>query len=156
MTCGKDPCNCMTEKVYIPFMGGGESITNDTSADQLAAFIKLEDRVPILLALSLYSGQPRTNLAPQLIESSVTPRTACWVFENTIIVGTRGTCIGFLVFKKGCEQENSDIADDKVRFIKHYPDPPKFSGFLAVQLIEQLELEDRRILYTSHVKVQSN
>lgn len=99
MTCGKDPCNCMTEKVYIPFMGE-EGFNNNTSADQLAAFIKLEDRVPILLALSLYSGQPRTNLAPELIESSVTPRTACWIFENTIIVGTRGTCIGNLVHKQ--------------------------------------------------------
>ncbi len=147
MTCGKEPCNCMTEKVYIPFMGGGESITNETFPDQLAAFIKEEDRVPILLALSLYSGQPRTSLAPQLIESSVTPRTAAWIFENTIIVGTRGTCIG-------CDQENSDLKDDKVSFINQYPGPPKFSGFLVFQRVGQYELEVHSISGKGHVIVQ--
>lgn len=131
MTCGKEPCNCMTEKVYIPFMGGEESINNNTSPDQLAAFIKEEDRVPILLGLSLYSGQPRTNLAPQLIESSVTPRTACWIFENTIIVGTRGTCIG-------CEQQNADLKDDQVCLLAiQHPGPPQFSGFPVFQLVGQ-------------------
>ena len=107
MTCGKEPCNCASEKVYIPFMGGETNITNTTSTDQLASFIKEEDRIPVLLALSLYSGTPRNNLAPQLIETSVTPRTACWIFENTIIVATRGTCIG-------CAKGSNDVQDDKV------------------------------------------
>ena len=116
-------------------MGGGESITNETSADQLAAFIKLEDRVPILLALSLYSGQPRTNLAPQLIESSVTPRTACWIFENTIIVGTRGTCIGNLLHKQKRLRSRKFRYSRRQgkKFIIQHPGPPQFSGFLVFQ-----------------------
>lgn len=106
MTCGKYPCYCNTEKVEIPFMGD-EGVTNNMSVEQLASFLWEVDRIPILLALSLYTGTPRTNLAPELIPSSVTPRTACWIFENTVIVGTRGT-------SPTAAEGSKDIKDDKV------------------------------------------
>ena len=75
------------------------------SVEQLASFLWEVDRIPILLALSLYTGTPRTNLAPELIPSSVTPRTACWIFENTVIVGTRGT-------SPTAAEGSKDIKDD--------------------------------------------
>ena len=79
------------EKVQIPFMGD-VSFTNQTPPEQLAAFILPQDRIPVLLAMSLYTGTPRNNIIPwQLITSSITPRTACWIFKNTIICATRGT-----------------------------------------------------------------
>lgn len=109
MTCGNNPCYCHDEKVEIPFMGD-DSITNQTLPSQLASFVKEEDRVPILLALSLYTGQPRTDLAPQLIPTSVTPRTACWVYETTIVVAARGTCVP-------CQQGAKDLLDDKVSLL---------------------------------------
>ena len=98
---------------------GDTSITNATMPNQLASFIKEEDKVPILLAISLYTGQPRTDLAPQLIPSSVTPRTACWIYENTIVVGTRGTC-------PTCLQGGKDLEDDKVTLLSAIWGPPGF------------------------------
>jgi hypothetical protein len=132
MTCGKIPCYCNTEKVEIPFMGDA-GVTNNTSEDQLASFLWEVDRVPILLALSLYTGTPRTNLAPELIPSSVTPRTACWIFENTVIVGTRGT-------SPTAAEGSKDIKDDKVCLLAmlncyplhYYPGAPRF---LAIELL---------------------
>jgi len=111
MSCGKHPCLCKStieEKlIKIPFMGDA-SVTNQTTPEQLATFIDPSDRIAVLLALSLYTGTPRNNLPPwELIQSSVTPRTACWMFENTIICATRGT-------QPTSTGGRSDILDDQV------------------------------------------
>jgi len=87
---------------------GDASVTNQTTPEQLATFIDPSDRIAVLLALSLYTGTPRNNLPPwELIQSSVTPRTACWMFENTIICATRGT-------QPTSTGGRSDILDDQV------------------------------------------
>lgn len=109
--CGKSPCLCGStsdeQHIEIPFMGDA-SITNSTTPEQLATFIEERDKIPILLAMSLYTGTPRNNIPPwELIHSSVTPRTACWIFQNTVIVGCRGTCVQ-------CPGGGRDLADDKV------------------------------------------
>lgn len=95
MSCNKSPCLCAStpqeQLIEIPFMGD-ISFTNNTTPEQVATFVLYEDRIPILLAMSLYTGTPRNNLPPwELIQSSVTPRVACWIFQNTIICATRGT-----------------------------------------------------------------
>lgn len=112
MSCGKHPCLCKStaeEKlIEIPFMGDA-SFTNQTTPEQVATFIDPDDRIPVLLAMSLYTGTPRNNLFPwELIPSSVTPRTACWIFENTIICATRGT-------SPSSPGGDKDINDDKVK-----------------------------------------
>jgi hypothetical protein len=112
MTCGKHPCLCKStssEKlIEIPFMGDA-SFTNNTTPEQVATFIDSDDRIAVLLAMSLYTGTPRNNLPPwELITSSVTPRTACWMFENTIICATRGT-------QPTSPGGSQDISDDKVK-----------------------------------------
>lgn len=88
---------------------GDVSVTNNTTPEQLASFIEESDKIPILFALSLYTGTPRNNIPPwELIHDSVTPRTACWMYKQTVIVGCRGTCAT-------CSGGGQDLKDDKVR-----------------------------------------
>lgn len=110
--CGKSPCLCNStpneQKIEIPFMGDSH-VTNNTTPEQLATFLAEEDKIPVLLALSLYTGTPRNNIHPwELINSSITPRTACWIFNQTVIVGCRGTCVP-------CYGGDQDLGDDKVK-----------------------------------------
>ena len=111
MTCGKSPCLCNStpeeQLIEIPFMGD-VSFTNNTTPEQVATFVLQEDRIPLLFAFSLYTGTPRNNLPPwELIQSSVTPRVACWMYKNTIICATRGT-------QPTSPGGTKDIDDDKV------------------------------------------
>ena len=109
--CGKSPCLCSSsldeQEIQIPFMGD-VSVTNNTTTEQLATFLEEQDKIPILFALSLYTGTPRNNIPPwELIHDSVTPRTACWIYNQTVIVGCRGTCAT-------CDGGSQDLKDDKV------------------------------------------
>jgi hypothetical protein len=45
------------EDIPIPFLGDND-ISNDTGPNNIASWVRPEDRGPLLLALSLY-GQPR-------------------------------------------------------------------------------------------------
>ena len=133
--CGKFPCYCDQEKIYIPFMGEDGFIADEF---QLAAFIRKEDRIPIVLGASLYS-KPRNDLSPELIPTSVTPRTAAWIYDKTIIIGLRGTCAQ-------CAGGFSDLADDKVSLLHNrliYTitaiwGPPAFliNGLLDMHVVE--------------------
>ena len=106
----------MEDEVYIPFFGGGSSevITNPA---RVAAFIVEEDKIPLLLALSLYSGRPVAEIPPfKLVPQSVSPRYAAWYNEETgtCVVGTRGT-------SPTAAQGVKDISDDKVSlFFKYF------------------------------------
>lgn len=80
----------------------------EAKPEQVASWVKDEDKVPLLLALSLYAT-PRTELNGYVLvhENS---RFAVWVnrFENRRVVGLRGTS----AFKADASK---DIKDDEVR-----------------------------------------
>lgn len=87
----------------IPF--GGEYIP--ISLDQVAGYISPDDRIPLLLAISLYKA-PLPSLGPyELIPSSISPRLAAWFDASTgiCIIGLKGTSL----------TSSLDRADDKVR-----------------------------------------
>lgn len=78
---------------YIPFMGG-PGVNNETRPDQLAGWVQEFDRIPILLALSLYQSQPRKELDGfVLVPDSYQIRVAAWFNAQTgiCIIGCRGT-----------------------------------------------------------------
>lgn len=91
----------------IPFGGGSATILPPSS---LAPWILDEDRIPLSLAISLYSHPLPTLETYQLVDNTYKTRYAAWIDQNTrlLIVGCRGTQIG----KTGGTQ---DILDDKVR-----------------------------------------
>ncbi len=94
------------ENPSIPFMGDNE-VSNTTLPEQLAPWVDQWDRVPILLALSLYST-PRKELGPFRLFKA-TPRVAAWIDykTNTVIIGSRGTAVG-------STGGISDLKDDSV------------------------------------------
>ena len=100
----------MEEEVpVIPFMGDG-GIPLTTMPDALP-WILAEDRVPLLLALSLYHS-PREVLEDFKLVTAL-PRLAGWSNGILGVVGCRGTQI---FGAHGGE----DIKDDQVRFILTY------------------------------------
>ena len=96
------------EEVEIPFIGGG-GISNNVTPYELADWVKEEDKVPILLALSLYQT-PREELwGYKLIPNSYSIRLAAWFNEVTgsCVIGCRGT-------SPGSSKGTQDLADDIV------------------------------------------
>lgn len=94
--------------VYIPFMGD-TSVTNDTSPNDLAGWVRDQDKIPLLLALSLYST-PRKELGDYvLIPNSYKVRYAVWfnTKDGTAIVGLRGT-------SPTSTSGDLDLKDDKI------------------------------------------
>jgi pimeloyl-ACP methyl ester carboxylesterase len=66
-------------------------ISNKTTPEQLAPWIRSEDRIPLLLAVSLY-GNPRKELQNFRMLERNGSRAAAWMDrEGVMIVGTRGT-----------------------------------------------------------------
>ena len=98
--------------ITIPFMGDA-SVNNDVMPSQIADWIEPQDKVPLLLALSLY-GTPRQQLENFVLISSL-PRIAVWfdLETRTAIIGLRGTS----VTQVGNKQ---DIKDDTVRILNFY------------------------------------
>lgn len=79
------------EFVYIPFMGD-DSVSNTTSPDQVADWVREQDKIPLLLALSLYS-EARKELGDfVLVPNSYKTRFAVWFNprDGTAVVGLRG------------------------------------------------------------------
>ena len=98
----------LLEEVEIPFCGGGGKI----SSSDTAAWLRNEDKVPLLLAISLYT-QPYPEMEGyQLVPGSYRIRVAAWFNTQTgsCVIGCRGTSIG----KAGGE---SDLKDDKVSLL---------------------------------------
>lgn len=93
------------ESVEIPFMGDND-ISPKTLPGQLANWIEPNDKVPLLLALSLYDS-PRKELEGfVLFRSDV--RAAAWIGpNNVVIIGCRGTSVGG-------RYGSRDLADDKI------------------------------------------
>jgi hypothetical protein len=88
----------------IPF-GGGAPVIKDPN--QFAGWVKIEDRVPLMLALSLYTSPIQAFENYRLMKTMT--RVAAWIDEKTglVVIGCRGTSIG----SKGGGQ---DINDDRV------------------------------------------
>ena len=77
-------------QIRIPFLGDND-VTNDTAPNQVASWVEPADRIPLLLALSLYS-KPRNVLGSfQLLSSN--KRTGVWIDRRTniVVVGLKGT-----------------------------------------------------------------
>lgn len=74
----------------IPFLGDND-ISNNTSPQQLASWIEERDKIPLLLAISLYDT-PRNHLGPFHIIGS-TRRVGVWLDSdtNTVVIGLKGT-----------------------------------------------------------------
>ena len=96
------------EHPVIPF--SGEAV-GPKSIDQTASWIKPEDKIPLLLCISLYGSVIRTIDTYELVDNTYKTRYAAWIDKTTriLIVGCRGTSIG----KPG---SRSDIKDDLVSF----------------------------------------
>ena len=100
----------------IPFMGA-DDISNSTTLNDIADFIKPQDKIPLLLALSLYSTPRQSLEGYELIPNTYHPRYAAWFNKATgsfassltgmTIVGLRGTSP---TSKYGLH----DLQDDKV------------------------------------------
>ena len=94
----------MEDEIVIPFLGDTD-VSNDTTSEGIASWVQPQDKIPLLLALSMY-GQPRQILNNYNLVIK-TPRVASWVdFEtNNIIVGLKGTSDTSL---------SADVVDDIV------------------------------------------
>jgi hypothetical protein len=90
------------EEIPIPFMGDND-ISSNTTPESIASWVSPNDRIPLLLAISLYETA-RPVLGPYKLVVSK-GRVASWVdFEtNSVIIGLKGTS------DKTLEQ---DIIDD--------------------------------------------
>lgn len=79
--------------IEIPYMGDND-VSNSTTPSQLASWVKPLDRVPLLLALSIYET-PRPALEGFAIVKN-NPRVCTWVDRElkAIIVGLKGTSKG--------------------------------------------------------------
>jgi hypothetical protein len=95
----------------IPFMGG-EGVPISTTPSELAGWVEEQDKIPLLLALSLYNV-PKESLGTfTLIPNSFKERYAAWFDESTgvCIIGCRGT-------SPTKSSGRLDLQDDKVRTI---------------------------------------
>lgn len=103
-------CRCfllgknMYSGIEIPYLGD-DDISSETSPDSLATWVLLTDRIPLLLALSLY-GQPRERLDGFVLVTNY-GRVCSWrdMERNIIVIGCKGTSRGTL---------KSDLSDDLV------------------------------------------
>jgi hypothetical protein len=64
----------------IPFMGA-DDISNSTTLNDIADFIKPQDKIPLLLALSLYSA-PRQSLEGTFIIISFRRYAPNYILQN--------------------------------------------------------------------------
>lgn len=95
------------ESPEIPFFGGAPDSKLDLG--DMAAWVKPEDKVPLLLAISLYSEALQELQGYQLVPGSNKVRVAAWfnTSDGHCIIGCRGTqALG--------KQGSKDIKDDTV------------------------------------------
>jgi hypothetical protein len=90
------------ENCNIPFLGDND-ISNNTSVEKIAPWVETNDRIPLLLALSLY-GETRKTLGVFSIMMDG-PRAAAWIDRNTniVVIGFKGTSEGTI---------KKDLGDD--------------------------------------------
>lgn len=107
--------------IAIPFMGDND-ISNETGTNSIASWVRPDDRIPLLLAISLY-GQTRQTLGSYSLVID-RGRVASWVdFEtNSIVIGLKGTSDASLA---------EDIIDDII--IMSDPD------YCSLSLVQQAD-----------------
>lgn len=90
--------------IEIPFGGTSDLITDP---NQFAGWIRIEDRIPLMLAISLYT-KPIQAIGDFVVMTVMT-RVGAWIDKKNgiVIIGCRGTSIG----SKGGAQ---DLNDDRV------------------------------------------
>lgn len=132
--------------VKIPFLGDND-ISNTTSSDQVAPWVEERDRIPLLLAISLYD-KPKTSLGPYNLMGS-TKRIGIWIDDqtNTVIIGLKGTSSSSIEQDLGDDfiilsspsycnlslvKEASQIVEEITNQIIN-PDPNPLVGGLAVK-----------------------
>lgn len=85
---------------------GDNDVSNKTMPNQLSPWLEPNDKVPLLLALSLYETARKELEGFVLFRSDV--RCAAWIGpNNVVIIGCRGTSVGGRYGSK-------DLADDKI------------------------------------------
>lgn len=92
----------------IPFIGG-DALPASTSPQELGSFIKEEDKIPLLLAISLYET-PRTDFTDFIYQEQYrNPRFGVWVNEalSMTVVGLRGT-------SPTASKGSMDLQDDRI------------------------------------------
>lgn len=90
----------------VPAMGGGPEITANTTVEEVADWIDARDRLPLLLAASLYK-LPIVDYGGFKLVASTSFRVKVWfrIEDGEWIIGCRGTAIG-------SQDSNSDLKDD--------------------------------------------
>lgn len=89
------------EPPIIPFGGGGRVIL----PENMAGFIKEEDKIPLALAISLYTNPLEVYEDWTMVDNRT--RVAAWKNGDQYIIGCRGT-----------QLDQQDLSDDKVRTIQ--------------------------------------
>ena len=93
------------ETPNIPFMGDSD-VNNKTMPENLSPWIDPNDKVPLLLALSLYGEIRKELFSFKLFRNDV--RCAAWIGpSNIVIIGCRGTSIG-------SKYGTRDLQDDSI------------------------------------------
>jgi hypothetical protein len=83
------------ENITIPAMGG-DTVPNTTKVEEVADWIEERDKLPLLLAVSLYSSPILEYDGFKLIQDlSSSERVKCWYreSEDEWIIGCRGTAV---------------------------------------------------------------
>ena len=98
---------------YIPFFGG-EGVPSNTSPEDVANWVRPNDKIPLLLTLSLYAKPHENFMGWNLVKDSYKIRYAAWFNEQTgeIVIGLKGTS-----GKSG----TLDLLDDAVRRVSDIP-----------------------------------
>ncbi len=108
----------------------------------LASFIRDEDEIPIMLALSLYNDPVQQYGGFVLVAN--THRVGCWVKDQVCIVGCRGTSIGGPQFDK-------DINDDRILAGFSLQDACELSLVQeASKLLKDHNLESMYLIFCGH------
>ena len=96
----------MEEPPFIPFSGEYLGLT---SKRETAPWIKEEDKIPLLLAVSIYGTPIPVIDSYELVDNTYKTRFAAWIDKTArlLIVACRGTSIGYAGGEK-------DIKDDMV------------------------------------------
>ncbi len=104
----------MDDCPIIPFAGEDVGITDPR---QTAPWIREEDKIPLIMAVSIY-GTPVPIIGSfELVDNTFKTRYAAWIDKSTrlLIVASRGTSIGYAGGMK-------DLKDDTVSSIQLFID----------------------------------
>lgn len=119
----------MNDTPIIPFAGEDVGISDPR---QTAPWIREEDKIPLILAVSIYGNPPPVIGSYELVDNTYKTRYAAWIDKSTrlLIVACRGTSIGFAGGMK-------DLQDDTVSLFLHSLDFVTFS-FIIFQFFNPL------------------